>query len=124
MWVCLNNAFVSIVANRNRPGDLMIRARRKGDIEKFMGENFVRVIETPLADYRFRASVEADLVSKVMADMVYTIDYDNFKDSVKDKDLHDAYSGFWSIMYRLQDKLNSVAKKIGKKVIRIKNPVT
>ena len=34
MWVCLNNSFLSIVQNRNNLEQLLVRSRRKGDIEK------------------------------------------------------------------------------------------
>lgn len=34
MWICLNDAFLSIVAHRDKPGVLLVRARRPGDIER------------------------------------------------------------------------------------------
>lgn len=33
MWVFLNNSFLSIVAHRDKPDVLIVRARRAGDIE-------------------------------------------------------------------------------------------
>ena len=34
MWIQFNNAFLSIVENRNNKLELLVRARVKGDIEK------------------------------------------------------------------------------------------
>ncbi len=31
MWVCLSDAFFSIVAHRDRPDDLLVRTRRAGE---------------------------------------------------------------------------------------------
>lgn len=32
MWVCLSGAFLSIVAHRERPAQILVRARLAGDI--------------------------------------------------------------------------------------------
>lgn len=59
---------------------------------------------TPGADYRFRAELPRKLVATVIADQVECIDYPNFKDSVPDRELHDAYMAFWTVMHRLQSR--------------------
>ncbi len=102
MWVCLNNAFFSIVEPDDIGGDvLLVRARRKGDIEKvFPG---VKVERIPGRDYLYRALIQRELVAETIADQVRRICYDNFKNSVRDHKLHDAYSAFWSIHARLQE---------------------
>lgn len=112
MWVCLNEAFISIVEDRDDSTMLMVRARVKGHLEKLFGQ---KVVETPDADYRFRCRVPRGDVANILSARVYNIKYDNFKNSVKDDKLHHAYSGFWGIMYRLQDSYlpRKVAKKIG-----------
>ena len=38
MWVQFNNAFLSIVENRDNKLELLVRARIKGDIEKIFPE--------------------------------------------------------------------------------------
>lgn len=104
MWFCFNNAFLSIVQPpQSTSGDspLLVRARRKGDIEKiFPG---VQVRRTPGRDYLYRALIERRVVSEVIADQVASIEYGNFKDSVADDRLHSAYSRVWSIMSGLQE---------------------
>jgi hypothetical protein len=102
MWVCLNNSFLSIVQNRNNLEQLLVRSRRKGDIEKVFPE--AKVIQEAGSDYRYRAFINRDNVANAIAREVSNIDYGNFKNSVRDHDLHDAYSDFWLIMYKLQEK--------------------
>lgn len=106
MWICLNNAFLSIVepkpAERKALGDvLLVRARRPGDIEVLFGKAFT-VEKRPERDYLFRAFVPRDLVAAAIAQKVTAISYGNFKNSVVNKALHDAYASVWSIMARLQ----------------------
>jgi hypothetical protein len=101
MWICLNNAFVSMVAHRNKPGYLMVRARRAGDIERAFPDAEVK--RTPEGDYLFRATIHKDEVAKAMVEHIQGIDYDNFKNSVNDRKLHDAYYRIWNIMYEAQD---------------------
>ena len=55
MWVFLNDAALSIVAQRERPDCLLVRGRVAGDIEAVFPKAHVTV--TPDADYRYRASV-------------------------------------------------------------------
>lgn len=100
MWICLNDAFLSIVAKDCPPDHLLVRARRAGDIERvFPG---VSVRESRHTDYRWRAAVPRQRVAEAIAQRLLAIDYDNFKDSVADGALHDAYARVWSAMYALQ----------------------
>lgn len=100
MWICLNDAFLSIVAHRNKPGVLLVRARRPGDIERTFPS--VTTYQDEHADYRYRADIPADQVAASIAGKVEGIDYDNFKSSVTDGELHDAYMRVWSVMFGLQ----------------------
>ena len=102
MWLCLNDAFLSIVDDGKVDGCLVVRARRKGDIEKLFPS--VKVITLKSRDYQFRAHVSRELIAEQVAAQVMAIDYPNFKDSVQDNDLHDAYAGFWQLHARLQPK--------------------
>lgn len=102
MWVCLNNSFLSIVENKTNKAQLLVRARRKGDIEKTFPT--VRVFEDAGTDYKFRAFVPRDVVADAMYDAIMNINYGNFKNSVREHDLHDAYADFWGIMYGLQER--------------------
>ena len=102
MWICLNDAFVSIVEDRDDSNYLICRARVKGHLEKVFSQT---VKETPEGDYRYRVRVPRGDVANIMLGRVMNIRYDNFKNSVKDDNLHGAYLDFWVVMRRLQEKL-------------------
>lgn len=102
MWVFLNDAMVSMVADRNRPGWLVVRARLAGDLERLFGERPVE--HTPAADYAWRCSVPARHVADVIAQRVVGVDYGNFKGSVDGGDdaRHEAYFDVWQAMQQAQ----------------------
>ena len=56
MWIQFNNAFLSIVENRDNKLELLVRARIKGDIEKIFPEADVFALITML-----KASISADI---------------------------------------------------------------
>jgi len=101
MWIFFNDAFLSVVSAVGRPADLLVRARRAGDIERVFPN--ARVSTTLARDYRFRAFVSRANVAKAVASQISGIDYTNFKDSVRDIDRHDAYLGVWHEMARWQE---------------------
>ena len=95
MWIFLNDAFLSVVADKD-PDCLLVRGRIKGDIERvFPG---YLVLENEGTDYRFRTVVPRRLVADRLSDMAEDISYKNFKGSVKDKVRHDAYLRCWANM--------------------------
>lgn len=100
MWICLNNAFLSIVHKECGPDELLVRARRPGDIERVFPD--AKVTSRIGTDYQFRAVVSRQAVADALTAEAMTIDYDNFKGATKERGLHDAYSGFWNIHARLQ----------------------
>ena len=100
MWVCLSDAFLSIVHKECGPDELLVRARRPGDIERvFPG---AKVIKSPDTDYLFRTVLPRATVAEALARQVEDIRYQNFKDSVADNKLHNAYSRVWGTMANLQ----------------------
>ena len=100
MWICLNDTFLSIVAKDCGPDELLVRARRDGDIERLFSDAVVEVrLDT---DYRYRARVKRTDVATALTGRLTDIDYSNFKGSTHDKQLHDAYMGVWSAIGHLQ----------------------
>ena len=100
MWICMNDAFISVVRDRNQQGNLLVRARRPQDIPSlFPG---AEVLVGVGSDYRYRASIPATEVAETVARRVRDISYDNFKASVGDVHLHDAYVQVWATLRRLQ----------------------
>jgi hypothetical protein len=100
--VFLSDAFLSVVAHREQPGTLLVRARRAGDIEAVFPQATVRC--TPRADYRYRAELPAADVAQALAERAGGIDYPNFKSSVRDPRRHAAYADVWLAMRQVQDR--------------------
>lgn len=110
MWLFTRLGFFSVVANRDNPGYLLVRARMPGDLEALKSRHLPElgpIAETPERDYRFRASVGnkpfAAAVGRIAEDITYT----NFKNEVKhvQGDQRAAwYSDVWSIMYDMQSQ--------------------
>lgn len=92
MWICMNDAFLSAVQDRDASDRLIVRARAREHIVRTFGEE---PEETPDADYRWRISILKRDFAEVVADRVENIDYPNFKNSVKDRRLHAMYDTWW-----------------------------
>jgi hypothetical protein len=103
MWLYMSDAFLSVVAHRHDKKKLLVRARFAGDIERVFGKDVI-VMETPIADYRFRAVLPRNVVSAVLSRRLNEIAYDNFKNSVEDDWRHGDLMGIWSIMSRAQQR--------------------
>jgi len=80
MWIFTQRGFLSIVKHTEKDNLLIVRSRFRGHIEKIFPK--ARVEEDGSRDYRFRAELPANEASKVIAEMVLTIRYDNFKASL------------------------------------------
>lgn len=105
MWIMLNDAFFSIVMPPQSwgRGELLVRARRKHDIPRVFGVYGEQAVEyTPNRDYAYRALIPREMVARVIPAQVMGITYGNFKDSVRDHDLHDAYTRVWHDLLPLQ----------------------
>jgi len=100
MWVMMNNSYLSIVSKDCGPTELLVRARRAGDIERVFPN--AEVTRHTNSDYLYRAVLPRDAVKQALAAMIDQIDYPNFKDSVEDRSLHAAYVGVWCAMAGLQ----------------------
>jgi|GWRWMinimDraft_5_1066013.scaffolds.fasta_scaffold220185_1 hypothetical protein len=109
MWVFTNNAFISIVQDRDMADQLWARARIKGDLETFfnLSTDLLEVIETADADYRWRCVVDRQLVKVALIKAVDEIDYKNFKNSIpttkKGNMRHDNYLRVWTVMKGYQE---------------------
>ena len=79
MWLFTSKSFLSIVSDKENPtGDrLLVRSRILGDIDEVFPS--ADVIETPNADYRFRAWLPHSRVAVALSQYVEELDYTNFK---------------------------------------------
>ena len=107
MWLFTPNGFLSIVADRDAAGRLLVRGRVRADVEYFcdvVGDGIP--IETPTADYRWRVKAPATLVAEFLHQQALAIEYDNFKNEVSDRqgpERAHTYLGVWSVMRELQN---------------------
>lgn len=101
MWLCGSDFFLSVVMPAQVSGNLLlVRGRREGDIESLFPK--AKVNKTIGRDYLFRAFISRSEVAAVIASQIEKIDYDNFKNSVRDNQLHDAYMKMWQAMSDVQ----------------------
>ncbi len=96
MWIFLNDAYLSVVAERGDTGRVLVRSRVERDIQRALPA--AEVFEDTSADYRYRAFVSKDDLKQALCGAVDRIDYDNFKNSVPDPTRHHAYMKVWQAM--------------------------
>lgn len=105
MWIFLEQAFLSIVADRENPENLLVRGRFPKDIERiFPG---AEVTETPAADYRFRAFLPRAEVARVLGESVLAVSATNFKASIRDPWRHSVYGDVWRCMVDAQRRFHA-----------------
>ncbi|MEY2534485.1 MAG: hypothetical protein QOF29_2395 [bacterium] len=107
MWLFTPSGFLSIVADRQRSGHALVRARVCGDLDAFCERTGAPAPrETPDRDYRFRTSVPFAVLAADLAAQAEAIDYPNFKAAVADRQGHDRaqrYGEIWAVMHDLQE---------------------
>lgn len=111
MWLFLNDAFVSIVRDRNDAGRVCVRARNRAHLERLFPAD--RILETSDADYACRVFVDKEVVADIVARRVRQIDYGNFKSSVGDDALHRLYQELWCAQAQYQARLTARQKHLG-----------
>lgn len=101
MWIFTRGAFLSIVHKDCADDELLVRARRDGDIEKVFPNAKVEVGKG--TDYRCRAVVKKSVVAMALAQETSAIDYSNFKNEVHrhDSKLASVLGGVWNVVLRL-----------------------
>lgn len=102
MWLCFNDAFVSLVEDDVDPTYLKVRSRRRDHLVNLFPEHAERIEQDVGTDYKYRLYLLKDYVAEVVSKRVRAIDYPNFKDSVKNHELHELYADFWHLHYAYQ----------------------
>ena len=105
MWVFCKSGFFSAVEHREDASLVMVRARFRGDLERFLKTHKIKakVACTPGADYKYRITIKKDEWSKAVSSEAEAIDYDNFKSSVHDGSGRDAaYLRCWAALRTAQ----------------------
>ena len=105
MWLMTSadgaGAFLSIVKKDCRENELLVRARRSGDIARFLGQRRLECIVTT-ADYLVRAPIPVEALVDGFRTSLAAIQYRSYKDSVKDREVHNALIEVWHSMAKIQ----------------------
>lgn len=107
MWIFTKNGFFSAVQHLDLPDCLLVRARLKGDLNRFITAHNIKTLVqvTPNADYRYRAIIKKTDFAKAVEAEAESIDYSNFKNAVHDGTPRDtAYMKCWSAMVQAQER--------------------
>ena len=106
MWLFTTQGFYSVVAHRNEPSKVLVRARARADLEALKRQiPDLRVFEDPDADYRYRAVVAREAWVAAVAILAADIDYPNFKSAVAERqgvERERLYSRVWAELLGLQ----------------------
>lgn len=83
MWIYLPDCHVSIVAHCDHADSVLVRARLRGDLERFLaGTDGPGITETPDADYRFRCVLQRETLGAILADLAASMDWTNVKGAI------------------------------------------
>jgi hypothetical protein len=105
MWIANKYGFFSIVENRFSTGEedqLVVRARVEGDLRNLFKNK--KILFSEESDYAYRVFITRTELSNLMVKFSETLDYSNFKDSIKKNedqwDKSPYYSRIWHIMFQ------------------------
>lgn len=108
MWLLTAQGFYSAVAHRDEPDTIIVRARTRADIEALRAQiPGLEPIENLTADYRWRAFVTREQWRGAVASLAEKIDYDNFKNAVRDRQGRErahTYHEVWRELMSLQQE--------------------
>ena len=95
MWVFMSGSAISVVAHRDSPSKVIVRAREVGDLIEFMGTDR-GIFHDATADYPWRVIMfKGQLAKHINRYIMDDLTYDNFKGSVDDNQRHDWYMDVW-----------------------------
>jgi len=114
MWIATDFGFFSVV-QKDDEDFLTVRARVRDDLDalRLRCSGLGPTIDTPLADYGFRATVSHQDFGAALASIGSAINYHNFKDAVAARQGYErasCYGEVWSALMRLT-RLNPVRRK-------------
>lgn len=101
MYILTPEASLSIVAHKNNPELVVVRAWREGDLEAVFGR------ETPVhagggTHYRFRAELDRRVVADALAQEISFLNHERVVDAVSEPARRKAYGQISNVMARYQ----------------------
>jgi len=107
-WYMNTDGYFSAVQNRDDHDTLLIRARRRDDLERLNGHlnKPCSILEWIGADYPYRIILKKTLWAKYVAYMAMNIDYGNFKACIPigDYSKERAYHNVWLALMELEEE--------------------
>ena len=97
MWLFVSGGYLSIVAHRHQPDDLLVRARHPDHIQAVFPDAQVAFMRA--ADYPYRTVLPRELVQQAVGEYLLSMQYDNFKNSIIDDEYHDVCLDVWRTMW-------------------------
>jgi hypothetical protein len=113
MWIATVSGFFSVVADTQRPGRMLIRARCRADIfNLYHAHQGLKSMEPPtsdeMRDYRWRISIDRIDWIILAGRLAQEVDYPNFKSAVHEhanqSNKYGPYLQTWSTMKGVQDR--------------------
>ncbi len=106
MWIFSETGMVSAVAHRDKPGMMLVRARRREHLAAFLASSGPwtgsDIIQMPSADYEYRIEISSETFVLQLSAQAKAIDYSNFKsrcDALPDKDYAHALHKVWAVIH-------------------------
>jgi hypothetical protein len=111
MWIFTRDGYYSAVHKDCKGDEVLVRSRQRGDLlalGKKLGVD-LRIKQTVLSDYRYRAVMKKADWAKYLAETALELDYDNFKNTVPKTDFkrHSAYLRCWEALCSWQESSRS-----------------
>jgi hypothetical protein len=100
MWIFTSGGFVSAVQHDKNSSCILVRARLRKHLYDIAGFSGTRIIRNMDADYPYRVEVDREVFASWLYRKAMNLDYDNYKDSVKDQRFKKILGDVW---YKLTD---------------------
>jgi hypothetical protein len=106
MWVLTTRGFFSVVAHRDDPSLVLVRARVEDDLLSLRDHApGIEPWSEGGSDYPWRAELPRDEWARVAATLAGEIDYDNFKNAIADRQGYaraGVYGEVWAVLRQLE----------------------
>jgi hypothetical protein len=106
MWIYTKTGFISVVQHRDKPGQMLVRARNPAHLRAGFPSRADEVFEDDKADYRWRLEVSRNELASMLMDAVDEIDYSSHVKEVVSGDdghLYRAMMRTWQAMSDYQE---------------------
>jgi len=114
MWVFIGVGFFSVVQDKSDAKRLMVRTRIDGDLEalrtRYLPE-LTATLKLAGSDYPYRAFCLRPELAAAMVNVIFDIDYTNFKNMVMDRQSlarEKLYAQVWSVMSHAEEKIKQL----------------